>query len=112
MGIYGNGAVGAKHLILESGQSTAKAWELVIAEFTQSSSSRTKGCPKGAFLGLCEAGVIAGIPGGVDDELISNKNGRYALVAWAVLQSEPNLSEDKEALWHHVRTREIHAPQK
>jgi hypothetical protein len=101
MGIYGKAAVRAKQLVLESRQSPEKAWELSIAELTKSRSSQTKGCPKGAFLGLCSAGVIAGIPGGV--MVSTNKNGQYALVAWEVLQSEPILGGDKKVLWSRVR---------
>jgi len=108
MGIYGKAAVRAKRLILESAQSPEKAWESAIAEFTKSRSSRTKGCPKAAFLGLCQGGVIAGIPGGT---LVSNKNGQYALVAWEVLQSQPNLSDDKEALWVRVRDSVVDPPE-
>jgi hypothetical protein len=107
MGIYGKAAVRAKHLILESALSPERAWESAIAGFTKSRSSQTTGCPKGAFLGLCEAGVIAGIRG---DGLVSNRNGQYALVAWKELQSQPDLSGNKEALWARVRDSVVDPP--
>lgn len=111
MGTFGKAAVRAKQLILKSARSPERAWESAIAEFTKSPSMQTKGCPKGAFLGLCEAGVIAGIPAGRYGASVSNKNGKYALVAWRVLQSEPNLSGDTGALWARVTARVADPPE-
>jgi hypothetical protein len=99
MGIFGKAAVRATKLIVGSSKSPEQAWESAIAEFTESHSSRMKSCPKHAFLGLCQAGVIAGIPSGMYGARGDNKNGRYALQAWRLLQSEPKLSADKTALW-------------
>jgi hypothetical protein len=104
MAIYGQAAVRGKQLILESAQLPERAWASAIVEFTKSRSRQTKGCPKGAFLGLCEAGIIGGLP---VVALVSNKNGRYAQVAWKVLQHDPNLSEDEKALWARIKDRDI-----
>jgi len=99
VGAFGKAAVRAKQLVLQLAQSPEKAWESAIAEVTTSRSVRATYCPKNAFLGLCEAGVIAGIPAGRYGAPVPNKNGQYALEAWRVLQSEPYLSDDKTALW-------------
>lgn len=95
----------AKQLVLKSAQSPKKAWESAIAEFTKNPSSKTKCCPKGACLGLCEAGVISGISAGRYGPPVSNKNGEYALVAWRELQSEPSLSRGTGVLWARVTGR-------
>jgi hypothetical protein len=63
-----------------------------------------KGCPKNAFLGLCEAGVIKGIPAGKSG-VPHNRNGRYALAAYEILRSEPKLVNDKDALWRRIPAR-------
>jgi hypothetical protein len=103
MDTFGKAAVRAKQLILKSAQSPEKAWESAIAEFTKSALMQTKGCPKGAFLGLCEAGVIAGIPAGRYGAPVPNPNGQYALEAWQKLQREPKLSENKKKLWDTLK---------
>ena len=62
--------------------------------------SREKGCPRNAFLGLSEAGLIMGIPTGDYGVKPGNVNKRYAVDAVALLQagSEP----DKKQLWAAV----------
>ena len=53
--------------------------------FPQSPSSQKKGCPRGAFLGLCEEGLIKNIEAGRYTTSINNK--RYALRASELLRS-------------------------
>lgn len=110
MSIYGKAAVRAKHLVLRAGRAPKAAWESAVAEFTTSPSVRKKCCPKGAFLGLCEAGAIAGIPAGRYAAPASNKNGEYALIAWLELQSEPKLGTAAGALWNQVTKRMADPP--
>lgn len=59
--------------------------------------SRVKGCPRNAFLGLSEEGLIIGIPAGDYGVRKGNVNKRYAVDAAALLQAggEP----DKKQLW-------------
>lgn len=97
MGQYGQAAIRAKELILQKGLSPAQAWKDAIAKFTSSNESRSKVCPREAFLGLCTAGVITGISGNTDSRSKQNKNRQYAMAAWKKLQSQPNL--DKKLLW-------------
>ena len=62
-----------------------------------------KSCPKGAFLGLCEMGLVKGIPGGHYTKSSSNK--KYALDAVAELRRNPKLLNDSGALWSAVMER-------
>ena len=61
-----------------------------------------KGCPKNAFLGLCEDGLVKGIKRGVyltNSE--SNLNKQYALTAIKLLINNPNLT--RRELWVQVK---------
>jgi hypothetical protein len=62
--------------------------------------SQKKGCPKGAYLGLCEEGLVNGIPVGSYTTSVDNK--RYALRALSLLCSEPSLSGSAKVLWDRV----------
>ena len=69
--------------------------------FFDSESSQKKSCPKSAFLGLCEEGLIKGIKHGVYlTNSKSNLNKRYALSAVKLLTNNPNFT--KEELWKQV----------
>lgn len=59
-----------------------------------------KGCPRGAFLGLCEEGLIKGIPCGSYTK--SKKNKQYAIDAVEILKE--NLGKDlgKKELWYKI----------
>ena len=52
--------------------------------FPVSKDSQDKGCPKGAFLGLCSEGLIHGIERG--DYGTRSKNGDYAIRAVDILK--------------------------
>jgi hypothetical protein len=45
---------------------------------------KKKGCPKGTFLGLCEEGLVKGIPKGNYTKSVKNK--KYAIKAVTVLK--------------------------
>jgi len=79
--------------------SPREAWDFAISQMSGSPSVRTKGCPRAAFLGLCEAGAVVGIKAGRYGAPPNNKNGRYALNALGILQSTPAAYLDKEGLW-------------
>jgi hypothetical protein len=53
--------------------------------YPTSPSAQRKGCPRGAFLGLCEEGLVKGIPAGL--YTTSNKNKAYAVRAVALLNA-------------------------
>lgn len=102
MGKYGNAAVLAAKLYQEhSIPSPNSAWEKAVADiFPASRSSQVKGCPRNAFLGLCESGEVLGIPEG--SYCRSELNKKYALKALALLRKEPDLSRNAKILWQRV----------
>jgi hypothetical protein len=71
-----------------------------LAVFPNSVSLRDKGCPKGAFIGLCNEGLIDGIPKG--SYARSGKNGEYALKAIDILRTNRFLTSQPELLWKKV----------
>ncbi|MDN0094566.1 DUF6979 family protein [Yersinia rohdei] len=63
--------------------------------------SQKKGCPKSAFLALCEAGFIKGISKGNYGTPKESKNGYYAKAAAGALLVDSSLS--KKELWEISR---------
>jgi hypothetical protein len=85
------------------------AWDSAIAEiFPGSLSSQTKGCPRGTFLGVCESGVVVGVPGGQYTK--SAKNKAYGLKAVATLRENPHFANDVIALWKQIMNGESKFP--
>jgi len=98
MGKYGEAAAKAVRTYT-SGQaeSIIDAWEIAVVEtFPYSQSSQVKGCPRGTFLGICESGIVAGIPAG--EYTKSAKNKGYGLKAVALLRKYPHYATDERAL--------------
>jgi len=102
MGKYGNAAIMATKLVRVGRVSSPnEAWELAVVEiFPNSKSSQEKGCPKGAYLGLCEDGFIVGIPKG--NYCRSIKNKAYALKAVSLLKQSSSTAQNEETLWRQV----------
>jgi len=63
-------------------------WDLEATNIIAKESTRRKSCPKGAFLGLCENGNVAGINSGKYTS--SNKNKQYAIDALNILKNHKN----------------------
>jgi hypothetical protein len=61
--------------------------------------ARKKGCPRGAFLGLCEEGLVKGIPAGHYGA--SRDNKAYALRAAELLTAGAQ-NWSRSALWQAV----------
>ncbi len=103
-GKYGKAAICATELI-RTGKcdNPREAWNIACKEqfLPHQETSIKKGCPKGAYLGLCEEGKIEDVPEG--KYTTSEKNKRYALIALDILQSSPRLA--KEKLWGKVLER-------
>ena len=102
MNDYGRAAVRAVELYTGGlARSPQEAWMRATAEFFGwGTTSQNKGCPRGAFLGLCEEGLIKGMPRGSYTR--SAKNKKYALNAVAVLRQAPTLAADPIGLWRVV----------
>jgi hypothetical protein len=99
---YGVAAVDAVNLY-NSGRadSPQDAWEKATTKvFGLGTSSQRKGCPKGAFLGLCEEGLVRGIePGSYTG---SQKNKGYAIRAVSILKQRLSLANSRGDLWDEV----------
>jgi hypothetical protein len=99
---YGLAAIKAVELVTSGlAKGPAYAWEKATTEiFESGTSSQKKGCPRDAFLGLCEDGLVKGIPGGCYTR--SKKNKAYAVRAVRVLKETPKSTYDPSELWSEV----------
>ncbi len=71
-------------------ESPRDAWEKATEKiFGEGSSSQQKGFPRGAFLGLCEEGMVKGVVSG--NYCRSNRNKDYAIKAVKLLKKFPEL---------------------
>lgn len=105
---YGDIAVHATKL-MQSGafSSPGDAW-LASARraFPRAIASQEKGCPRGAYLGLCEEGLVRGVPKGSYTKSLDNK--QYAIDAVRFLAQDPTLADSGMAdggaanLWRRV----------
>ncbi len=100
MGIFGDSAILAVKLFAEKKVGDPiEAWEQAITTQTKSESVRMKCCPKSAFLGLCEVGLIHGIPKGTYTN--SKKNKKYAIDAVKILRKNPTFLNENN-LWVQI----------
>lgn len=99
MSKYGIAAVKTVELIRSYNKySPREAWDIVTTVmFGYKSPSQKKGCPRNAFLGLCEEGIVKGVYPGEYTNSIKNK--KYALKALDILKENPELVEDPKRLW-------------
>jgi hypothetical protein len=75
-------------------------WESAMEKlYPTSAAARKKGCPRGAYLGLCEEGLVKGIPAG--RYTTSRDNKTYAVRAVALL-TEGTQHWSTNALWRAV----------
>lgn len=96
---YARAALRAVDIIRASGRVTPPdAWETATTEiFGPGTPAQKKGCPKDAFLGLCQSGYVADVPAG--EYTRSERNREYAIAAAEALASDPSLAGEVEALW-------------
>lgn len=100
---YGEVAVRAvKELNAHSFWTPDAAWKRAAAEvFPRGESSRDKLCPRNAFLGLCEEGLVKGVSAEDYSAGVENKN--YAIEAVRLLRANPQLADCSPAeLWKLV----------
>jgi len=103
MSRYGEVALMATDLVQEHVcSSPVEAWvQAAKSIFPNSPTSQGKSCPRGAFLGLCEEGLVVGVPAGSYTRSEDNKG--YALRAVGLLAHDPNVAESSPlALWQLV----------
>ena len=85
----------------KDGVNPERSWSNATIKIYKTISSQKKGCPKNAFLGLCEEGLVKGIkPGVYLKNSVANLNKQYALISVALLKTNPNLS--RKELWIKV----------
>jgi len=83
--------------------SPVRAWDMATLElFGEGSWGQKKGCPKNAFLGLCEEEYVQGFPKGIYNTRRNSKNKNYAIKATEIIKKQPELLEDIKELWHRV----------
>lgn len=103
MNQYGRTAIRAAQLCYNIDINANAAWENACSEIIKSLESQKKGCPKDAFLGLCEAGLVKGIPRGKYIKINrESKNKIYAVKAVELLNEEPSYRNNKKLLWQIV----------
>ncbi len=87
--------------LINSGEEPIVAWKKATKKFFPASTNmQDKGCPKGAFLGLCNEGLIKGIPPG--SYARATKNGCYAVKAVDILKQNRFLVSQLGMLWKKV----------
>ena len=102
MNKYAQAATKAVELYLEGKINNPKeAWEeATCIYYEKGSSAQKKSCPRGAFLGLCEEGLVKRVPAG--DYTSSIKNRVYAVKAVKLLAKDPELGKSSSILWEKV----------
>jgi hypothetical protein len=101
MGQFGITAVEAVELYKNGGANApAKAWGKSVQKNVHSESTQEKGCPRNTFLGLCEEGLVCGIPKGNYTDSIDNKS--YGIRAVACLKKNPLLANSPMKLWEAI----------
>lgn len=100
MGVYGEIAVRAWSLAAHEGMSPPTAWVAAVGErypiLHQRKNALQHTCPKCAFLGLCEDGLLRDIAPGKYTTSVKGK--RYALATVEQLRANPSLLSDKREL--------------
>jgi len=81
---YGEAALLAAGQGFSASSNPVVRWDNAMQKlYPTSPTARKKGCPRGAFLGLCEEGLVKGIPAG--KYTASKDNKAYAVQAAALL---------------------------
>ena len=97
---YGEAALIAARQVTSAQIDPVARWESAMASlYPTSPTARKKGCPRGAFLGLCEEGLVKGIPAG---RYTSSKDNKDYAVRAAILLTEVKQSWSTTALWRAV----------
>jgi Family of unknown function (DUF6979) len=99
MSVYGDIAFRA-YCLAKGGVTPPDAWRAALGErYTdpaQLKNAMRHTCPRGAFLGLCQAGLIEGIAARRYTGSVTSST--YALAAIELLRADPSLAADKPRL--------------
>ena len=83
---YGEAALIAARLDVPERVSAAERWDVAVRQlYPEKPYMQKKGAPKGAFLGLCDAGLVKAIP--ADEAASGNRNGKFAVKAVELLKA-------------------------
>jgi len=86
---------------IKRGIGPVESYELAAKEYTTKESVQNKGCPKSAFLRLCQDGYVKGVARG--NYTTSKASKSYAVDAARILISDPTLGRlDNEGLWDEL----------
>ncbi len=97
---YGEAALMAARQVSATSITPAECWKNSMdALYPTSKSARNKSCPREAFLGLCEEGLVIGVPAGRYARSQADKS--YAIRAVSLL-TEGKQHWSRTALWHAV----------
>ena len=103
---YGKVAIEVTKYIQETKEHPMTAWNNFTEEvFGKGSSGANKSCPRSAYLGLCEDGLVAGVPKGnyTREQKGKKLNKLYAVQAVRMLCTNPFLENDSpDELWNEV----------
>ncbi len=80
--------------------SITEIYARVAKEVFITKSSQEKGCLKNTFLGLCEEGLVKGIPKGNYTKSVKNKE--YALKAIEILKQNTQTTFSAKELWQKL----------
>ncbi|WP_425465755.1 DUF6979 family protein [Oleiharenicola lentus] len=102
MNAYGEVAVESVRLCTKRGLDPRNAWHAAAKlRFPDSPSSQTKGCPRGAFVGLCAAGLVRDVAPETEAGQLG-KNARYACAAIKILIAAKPTIRSATELWREV----------
>ena len=106
---YAKAAVNAVLHFQNNSVNIVQSWQYAVREqFPNQIESQKKGCPKSAFLGLCEDGFVKGVPVGNYTRRTLNKS--YAVKAVSILKANRNSSINSKQLWELVMDGESKTP--
>jgi hypothetical protein len=104
MGKYGQAALYTVELMTSNKMNElVDAWNKATIEiFGEGRASQKKGCPRSAFIGLCDAGLVKGVKEGTYSKKSDSKNKYYAISAVNLIKEDPSLADDINLLWSKV----------
>ena len=82
---YGEAALIAARLEVSERVTAAERWDVAVRRlYPEKPYMQKKGAPKGAFLGLCAAGLVKDVA--ADETISANRNGTFAVKAVELLR--------------------------